>query len=100
MSTSLDKTLRDLTTTTIRVQPVEPAPRTTEEIGKLIGVGIFIVPGILALTSWFLMLAAGTLHDLFPAVPTVGFWQAVTLVLGLQVVANMVKPRSFKWARR
>ena len=46
------------------------------------------------------MLAFGTLHELFPAVPSVGFWQAVTLILGLRVVAGALRPRPWKWARR
>ena len=97
---SLETALRDLTTTTLRIQPVEPPKRTNEELGQLIAWAILTTPGVLALLSWFLMLAFGTLHDLWPTIPPVGFWQAVTLVLGLQVVAFFVKPRAWKWARR
>lgn len=100
MTTQIDKALRDLTTTTLRIQPVAPEKRSNEETGHLIAAVVLAVPGVLALTSWLLMLAFGTLHDLFPAVPSVGFWQAVTLILGLHVVANAVCPRPWKWARR
>jgi hypothetical protein len=100
MTASLDKALRDLATTTIRVQPVDPPERSNEEIGKLLGKAIVLGPAALALSSWFLMLAMSTVHDLFPAAPSVGFWQAVTLILGLSTVANILRPHSWKWARR
>jgi hypothetical protein len=100
MTARLEDSLRSLTTTTLRVQPVEPPKRTPEEMGQFFAGALVLIPAIVALWSWFLMLAMGTLNDLFPAVPTVGFWQAVTLVLGLHTVAVIARRPVWKWARR
>lgn len=86
--------------TVLQVQPVAPPERTAEEIGKMIGVGIILVPALLALLSLFLWLAAGAVHDLFPQVPAPSYWQSVCLVLGWHTVMLIARRPSWKWARR
>lgn len=105
MTTSIDQLRNALNGTAskpavVQIQPVAPPKRTSEEMGQLVGYAIVLAPAVVALQALFLWLAAGTIHDLFPTVPAPGYWQSVTLVLGLHMVALLVKPRAWQWARR
>ena len=83
------------TTGLLRVQPVAPEqPKPSDIVGKFFGALVG-----LALGAWFLMLGMGTAHTLWPAVPSVGYWQAVTLILGAQTVALSLRRPPWKWAR-
>lgn len=84
----------------LQVQPIEPPKRTSEETGQLVAFACFAIPALLALSSLFVWLAGGTLHDLFPQVPAPSYWQAMWLVLGWHTVTVIARPGRWKWARR
>lgn len=86
----------------LQVQPIEPRELTSEEVGKKIGVGLLGIAAGLPLLSALLWLALGTIHDLWPALLAVGpsYGQAMTLLVGLYVVAAPFRGRPWKWARR
>lgn len=93
--------LPSTTPTVIQVQPVDPPKRTSEEVGQLIAYGIVLIPALVALFGLFLWWGWNTIADLFPAVPGLGYWQAVALVLGLHTVGVLLVRRpTWKWARR
>lgn len=80
----------------LRVQPVAPE----QPKGEDILITFFLALGFFALGSWLVMLAVGNLHDLFPVIPTVGYWQTVSILLGFNIAVSALRPRAWKWARR
>lgn len=84
----------------LQIQPVEPPKRTSQEIGQLTAYALVLAPTLVALFSLFVWLAAGAIHDLFPAVPAPSYWQAMWLVLGWHTITLIARRPSWKWARR
>jgi hypothetical protein len=85
-----------VTDQTIRVQPVEPETLSVQTVvARLVGgyAGVALLGGL------FLMLAFGTLHELYPSIPAVTYWQGITLALGWAFVGGVLRPR-WKWAGR
>lgn len=97
MTASLERTLRDLTTsTTLRVQPVPPEQPTLQAVfGTLVG-----SIGAVLLGAWFVCLGTLSAHTVWPAVPALGYWPAVGMLLALGTIGHTVRGGAWKWARR
>jgi hypothetical protein len=96
MTASLDKALRDLATTTIRVQPLAP------EQGSLTGALAELIAEliVLAVYGWTITLATSAAHGYWPGIPEVGYWQALIMLVGLSGIGHAVRGPAWKWARR
>lgn len=54
-----------------------------------LGAGLLVsiaLAGGLALSTWFIMLAAGMIHSVWSLVPALGFWQAGIVALALTLL--------------